>query len=302
MNMLSSQGPLHDPTARQRRLVLILAIQLPVLVWLVSSYVLATGVFGLSQLAALGVAAGLGYVVLLVELVLVLSPRHWATLTARLLLTVLMSALGALAVDVVIFRADIDARLREQKVTALQQEQAVELRGRQEPVEQATTAWQAALRAMDDEATGRGGGPRGCGEVCRHLKEQVSMRRDELDEARTALATAQAKAEQAVQALRASPDAAADAGLLHRWTALHGFVLEHPGTALVWAALFLAVMLIEAALVLAKLAGGRTLQEQLDQMRNEVRLEQARRQRAVLCEPHDLTRPQASERRGRALN
>ena len=255
------------PSTRRRRAAMVAAIQLPVLIWLACSYMLARRVFGLELVAALAIACGCAYVIGLVEMCVIRARAHWTMIAARLILTVNIAVLGGAAGDLVIFDGDIAGRVRAVAIS------------RQELVVARTKAdWDEALGRLDAELDGTGGSRhRGCGAICTQLQHQADVKRGDYLGARAAL-----------DALRAGDsDPQADlakqsVGLLGRLAALHDLLQANPLARVVWAMLALVVLIMESSVLLVKVAFGHTLEERLEVLREAVVMDTAQRQQRAL--------------------
>jgi hypothetical protein len=277
----SDQGVRPYHSTLRRRSALVAAIQLPVLIWMCCAYLLSSEVFNMRPLFGLTMAAGCGYVIYLIERVIIVTPMHWSIVLGRLLLTVLMSALGAAALDLVLFSGDIETRLRDRTVTVLRSEHTAETAKMELLIAQARADRDEALRRQNVEADGSDGSKtRGTGTIWAELKRQADKKQSEYELTQTSLIAVKARQESELP--DRADEAVRNAGLLSRLAALHGFMQDHPVTLLAWVALFIVVMIIESSVLLAKVACGQTLLERLETMREDVVYERARRQLKAL--------------------
>jgi Domain of unknown function (DUF4407) len=262
----------------QHRTATIASIQLPILLSAMCAYGLSSQLFGLGTLASLCSAATTGYAIYLVEKIVLAAPRSLGVMAARLVLTGLISALGACAFDLVIFEKDIGEELRRQAVAELAQRRQPAIDAKAAEVERMRLQWEEAQRKTNCEADGSCGSRRQqLGPIWRELKQQAEQKRQDHLTAERQLDELKAKVAGEIEALRQSPKVVRDAGVLNRLQALHAYISAHPAAQLGWWGLFLTVAILDASVLGTKLAFGRTAEDELEQLREQIALQQARR-------------------------
>jgi hypothetical protein len=281
-------NPGHDPdrglsafaSVRQRRTALFCALQLPVLVWAVSTFAIARHIFDLGVMGSLAAGAGVGYIVFVVERMIIATPKSAWMFFARLILTVVMALLGASALDVALFSKDIEVELRAGAETAYLDKRQPEITAHEQDVKFKKTAWEGALTAANNEAACKGGSKIcGVGPITRQLLAQAERMRKDYEDAEKALSTL--KAEVKLGSKNASEAAVRDAGILHRVTALKNFIGNNPPALAFWVAFLIVIVMLEASVLIAKYAGGEALDERVHRMREQRFLQMLERHASV---------------------
>ncbi|MFM7345690.1 MAG: DUF4407 domain-containing protein, partial [Tagaea sp.] len=243
------------------------ALQLPVIIWAVSSYAIARHIFDLGVMASLAAGAGIGYLVFVVERMIIATPKNAWMLFARLVLTLVMSLLGASALDIVLFKKDIEVRLRASAATAYLTKRQLEITAQETDVNNKRSAWQDALTVANNEAACRGSPRCGVGPITRQLLAQAERKRTDYEEAERALSTLRAEIEQGSNS--AGEAAPLNAGVLQRVTGLSDFIRDNPPALAFWIAFLILIVMLEASVLIAKYAGGEALDERVHRLREE---------------------------------
>lgn len=270
-------------SSRQRRTATICAVQLPIIIWALCGYALASQLFGLSLWPSLAVAAGCAYVIYLVERLVLSTARTNAMFLARFVLTLLMSALGACVFDLVVFEKDIKVELRAKEAAAYVQQMQPEIERKAAEVQAKEKAWNDALGKANCEADGScGSGKRSTGPIWRELKRQADEKREDYRAAAEGLEAfkLQVQADSGNKGERA----VAEAGVLKRLQALHEYINANKPALAWWVVLFLVIMLLEASVLLAKYAGGKSIEEKLHELREAMTLQRVERHAQMLRE------------------
>lgn len=260
----------HEPTLRRLRAFAI-AIHLPVLLWAVSSWAIASRVFGLPPAGATAVAALCSAFIYLVErLVLATPSNRWMDLL-RGVLGVVVACIGASLFDLVLFEKEIEQRLQQHSEQVLRERQAAQAAHLERDVAARRADWLAARHKAQCEADGSCSGQRGTGRVFQQAQRHADVLQQDYARAQAGLAALAQRHDQELAELQASRSAARDAGLLMRIQALHDFVLGDRLTLAGYALLFLLVLLIELMVVLVKLAyRDETIDDRLQRMREQL--------------------------------
>lgn len=262
----------HDPdhgfarfrSVRNRRTALRCAFQLPVIIWAVSTYALARQVFDLGVAGSLAAGAAMGYVVAVVETMLVATPRSAWLFVARLILTMVMSILGATSLDIALFEKDIATQIRASAEAVYVKKREPEITALQGKIAQKKTDWQNALNKANDEAQCRGSGRCGLGKIAAELLTQAGKKREDYEQAEQALHKLQADIKQG--GITASQNAPRNAGVLGRVTAFHDFVKDNPPAFWFWILLLTMLLFLESSVLIARYAGGESLAERIERL------------------------------------
>ena len=261
---------LHEST-RRRLKTFAIALHIPVVLWAVTGFVIASRVFHLGQLESAGVAAFCSGLIYLLERLVLATPKAWFVNLGRLLIGLVIAVLGASAVDLVIFEREIALQLRaagQARITAefdraLTQQQAV--------VSQKKTDWMAAQAAANCEADGTcGSRVRSVGPVYQKLAQQAQMLRQDYEHAQARLEALATQRQAELNAWRDSPKALEEAGLLSRVEALHHYTMNNTAALVAWLLFFFLVLAMELMVVFVKLVFGETVDDQLDRIREQL--------------------------------
>ncbi len=261
-----NHGLARFQSVRNRRIALRCAFQLPVIIWAVSTYALARQVFDVGVVGSLAASAAVGYVVAVVETMLVASPRSAWLFVARLILTLVMSILGATALDIALFEKDIAAQIRASAEAAYAKKREPEVTALLKQVEQKKTDWQKALDKANDEAQCRGSGSGRCGlgKIAAELLTQAGIKREDYQQAEQALQTLRAAIKQG--SITAGLAAPRNAGVLGRVTAFHDFVRDNPPAFWLWILLLTMLSFLESSVLIVRYVGGESLAERVERL------------------------------------
>jgi hypothetical protein len=263
-------GRLHDSSQRRMKAFAI-AIHIPVTLWALTGYVIASRVFnqepGISAAVAL-FCAGLIY---LVERLVLATPKVWFVNLGRFFIGVVISLLGATAVDLVIFEREVALQLKasgEARITAEFDRQLAE---QQQATGQKKADWLKVQDAANCEANGTcGSRVRSVGPVYRELARQATLLRRDYDAAQARLVALGEERTKAIAEWRDSPKALEEAGLLSRVEALHEYTVNNTAALVAWSLFFALVLFFELMVVFAKLVFGETVDDRLARIREDL--------------------------------
>ena len=266
----------HISTVR-RTTTFAIAIHLPVLLWALTGFVIASKIFHLSIMFAAGIAIACSGLIYLVERIVLATPKVWFVNVSRLLIGLVIAVLGASAVDLVIFDREIAEQLQRDGESRLLAEHDTQIQDQSKILAQKKDEWFKAQDAANCEANGTCGSKvRSVGPVYRELARQASLLRRDYTATRDQLAVLVDRKAQALAKWRAEPPSVDKAGLLARVQALHAYAMSNTAALLVWSLLFTLVLFIELMVVFSKLAFGDTVDDELDRLRELVSQQKAR--------------------------
>lgn len=266
----------HPSTVRRTKAFAI-AIHIPVLLWAVTGFVIASQIFHQSDVAAAGVAFMCAGLIYLVERLVLATPKAWFVNVSRVLIGLVISILGASTVDLVIFDREISEQLLLTGEATLLAEHDAILAVQANTVAQKKADWLKAQEAANCEANGTCGSKlRSVGPVYRELARQAELLRQEYMEAQAQLVIASQKKKQALAEWRAAPPPGDKAGLLARVQALHEYTTQNTAALVAWVLFFTLVLFFELMVVLSKLVFGDTVDDELDRIRERISQQKAR--------------------------
>jgi hypothetical protein len=277
----------YYPGSRRRIHMLGTAMLIPVVLWFVSTLLLVSEVMQKPWYIALLAAAIAAMLILMIERAIVMAPgKNNALLGFRLILGVLIASLGAMCIDEVVFKEDID-----QKVAVLNMEMADQaaraseaialpaLQQQEARVAQAYTHWQLALEEARREADGTGGSGRARVGRIAYMKQQHA---DKLEEhylrAQQQLESLQQQIRQEAGDVRtAIAGTAQPHGLLIRIRALFALIFEDGFVMFFYVLFTLFFFCLEFIVILLKMTAPPTTDEQLEVEAEALLLHRARR-------------------------
>ena len=265
------------PSTVARTKAFAIAIHIPVLLWAVTGYVIASQIFRLQPSHSVAVAAFCAGLIYMVERLVLAAPKAWYVNLSRVLLGVVISVLGASTVDLVIFDREISRQLTlagEARIEA-EHEKASDMQLR--AVAQKKADWLRTQEAANCEANGTCGSKlRSVGPVYRELARQAEVLRADYMAAQGQLQELAAQKARALAYWRSVPRAMDQAGLLARMEALHQYTLGNTVAFVAWLLFFALVLFLELMVVLSKLMFGDTVDDELDRIREHISQQRAR--------------------------
>jgi hypothetical protein len=266
---------LHESTLRRIRTFAI-AIHIPVAIWAVTSYLIASRIFELSNATSFLTAMFCSTLIYLVERIVLATPKAWYVMLGRLFIGVIISVLGASAFDLIVFEREIASQLRDAGATKIAREQGSAVERQDRLVAQKKADWHAAMEKANCEANGTcGSRVRSIGPVYRQLARQAETLRSDFLAAQTALRDMQEQHAAALVQWRQSNQALDEAGLLERVEALHQFISRNQTAFAAWVLLFSLVLAFELMVVLAKWVFSDTVDDYLVGVREQLSRQQA---------------------------
>lgn len=275
----------HTSTVRRTK-AFALAIHIPVLLWAVTGFVIASRIFHHSVAAATGVAFLCAGLIYLVERLVLATPKVWFVNVSRVFIGLVISILGATTVDLVIFEREISEQLLRSGEATLLAEHDAHLATKTLAVVQKKADWLEIQKAANCEANGTCGSKlRNVGPVYRELARQAEHLRQEYMAAQTQLATSTQNKSQSLAQWREAPSTGDKAGLLARVQALHEYTTHNTAALVAWVLFFTLVLFFELMVILCKLVFGDTVDDELDRIREQISLQKARDYVEALTSP-----------------
>jgi hypothetical protein len=261
---------LHDST-RRRLKTFAIALHIPVTLWAVTGFVIASRVFHMGTLESAGIAALCAGLIFLLERLVLATPKAWFVNIGRLFIGVVISVLGASAVDLVIFEREVALQLRAAGQARITAEYDKALIQQQAVVNQKKADWMSAQAAANCEADGTcGSRVRSVGPVYQKLAQQAQLLRADYEASHTRLEALATERQAALTAWKDSPKALEEAGLLSRVEALHHYTMNNTAALVAWLLFFFLVLVMELMVVFVKLVFGETVDDRLDRIREEL--------------------------------
>ena len=275
----------HISTIRRTEAFAI-AIHIPVLVWAVTGYLIANGVFGLSASTSAVIAFGCASLVYLVERLVLATPKSPLMTVGRLMIGIVIALLGATAVDLVIFEREIEKQLIVSKRLEIESEHQNRVIAQAELTEQRRLDWQRAQEKASCEANGTCGSRiRSTGPVYRELARHADFLQAEYVVAGAQLTLLRSTKDRALEAFDAAPPSSMDSGLLTRVKALHDYTTNNLIAFVAWFLFLLLVLFLELTVVFCKIVFGETVDDEIEKIRENISQEKARGYRDAVVNP-----------------
>lgn len=261
------------PSTVKRIKAYALAIHIPVLMWAVTGFVIASQIFQMDDVASSVVAFFSAGLIYLVERLVLATPKAWFVNLARVLIGLVIAVLGASTVDLVIFDREVTQQLIQTGEARLRAEHAQLTETQTQLVAQKKTDWDQAQEAANCEANGTCGSKmRSVGPVYRELARQADVLRKDYLAAQAQLTQLKSQHAQAIEQFRSAPQVVEKAGLLARIEALHQYTSSNTAAFVAWCMFFALVLFFELMVVLSKLVFGETVDDELDRIREHLSL------------------------------
>jgi hypothetical protein len=276
---------LHASTVKRTKAFAI-AIHIPVMLWAVTGYVIASKIFGLEPWVAAAISLFCSGLIYMVERVVLATPKIWYVNVSRVVIGLVISALGASTVDLVIFDREVAQQLREVGETQIRATHDTALENQNMVVSQKKADWIKAQDAANCEANGTCGSMvRSVGPVYKELARQAETMKSQYMEAQSQLGVLNSQKDQAIGKWREVGDVGNRTGLLTRIEALHQYTSNNTAAFIAWVLFFVLVLFFELMVVLSKLVFGETVDDELDQIREQISQQKARAYMEAVTSP-----------------
>ena len=280
----------HDST-RRRLMAFAIALHIPVALWGVTSYLIATRILEVAPAGAWAIAVGCSILIYLVERLVLVSPKSALVSVTRLVIGAMVAVLGAVTFDLILFEREVHQQLNREAQERVVADYAARLQAKTIDVQQRKKDWLEGQRAAECEANGTcGSRMRNVGPVYRELARQVERLRRDYEASLVALSDLDTARERSLQALTHSNAATNQAGLLARIEALQRYVEGNLTARLTWMLLFALVLCFELTVVFVKFVFPETVDDVIERVRESVRTHQATTYEEALKSPLAATR------------
>jgi hypothetical protein len=248
-----------------------IAIHIPVALWALTGYLIASQIFNFDPVRAAGVAAICALLIYLVERLVLATPKTWYVNLGRILIGFVIALLGASAVDLVIFNREVSLQLQEAGETKIKAEFDKAIATQQVAANQSKIDWFNAQEAANCEANGTCGSKiRNVGPVYRELSRHAEFLRKQYIAAQAKLDHLAMKKTDALEDWRSTSRATDQAGLLARIEALHHYTTNNCVALATWLLFFSLVLFFELMVVLVKLVFDETVDDKIEGIREQL--------------------------------
>ena len=248
----------ETPNSRKKISVMATILFIPVALWFVNGYFLVEEILGGSFSGAILAGTIMALLIFLIERAIVMSVNNRWMAAFRILLGFIIASLGAIVLDEIVFKEDIEQQIVEIKMDTQIVQQAktdslysAELNRLQNEVDNKSKSWQIALADVQKEADGTGGsGSRGIGPVTQ-LKISIAQSKEQSYLAAFAsLTTLQSKIDRQKANDQVMVDSSMkNSALLNRIKALFQLVKSDPYMLVIYTLFTLGILFLEFMVV-----------------------------------------------------
>jgi hypothetical protein len=269
----------YQPASKRKIALYANCIMVPVILWFINSYLLVKEVMGGSLLAALTTGFIAAILVFIIERSVVMSNGSKSIATFRVLLGLIIACLGSLSMDEIVFKNDIDQKMSEYKLENIQKAKSdvavdfkLKIDNQQSIVNQTYADWQKALYEAMGEADGtKGSGKANVGPITKmkfviaaQLESVYNKESQALANLKSSETDGLSKAEEkAISGFTAN-------ALLIRIRAMFDLIAEDSFMLVAYILFTLLLFLVEFLVVIIKMCSKKSIDEELEKMRDEI--------------------------------
>lgn len=269
----------ETPESRKKISMYGMIIFLPVMLWLIQGYLIVSCIMKGSALTAILTSLTAGLTVFVIERAIVMSNGGKLIFVTRILLGTLIALIGALTVDEVLFKNDIDRQLEENKRKYVTEEVKkwedanIEIINKQSVITGSKdSARKDALQIYLDEINGTGGtGRRGVDIVAKEKMRIYTEKNSEYESEKIKLDTLKGRFEKDKNEFTGNLLNSSDDGLLlHRIQAMFDLIIKNR-TMMMFCLIFtLVFLIIELLVVILKMFSSKTNYERMNEMKESI--------------------------------
>ena len=252
-----------------------IAIHIPVLLWALTGYVIASTIFNLGNTSSIFVAAFCSLLIYMIERIVLATPKKWYVNVVRLLIGIVIAILGASTVDLVIFDKEVTYQLRKAEELRIGSDYEKQIADQSQVALAKKVDWLKAQESANCEANGQcGSHSKNIGPIYKALKNHANLLERDYSKAQVNLEILHQ--EKASKLDAAHNNIISESGLLARIEALHQYTMENKAALIGWCLFFALILFFELMVVLAKLVFGETVDDQIQIIREQLSNHKAR--------------------------
>ncbi len=267
------------PKSRQKVALMATTLMLPVLMWIINGYLLSRQVLNASFAQAIIVSIFCGVFIYLVERVILMSATGSAMTRLRITMGIAVAFLGALAMDEVVFKTDIDQQIgknrnafadkkAKEKDSEVSNQYQLDLK--QKDLNKTKEEFNEAEKKATDEMDGKGSGRKGLGKIAMKKLELAQERKQGFSAAYSEYENLLKQKAIVVEAERKKAKAEYKDGLIVRIAALFQLVTSEWIMFFAYLAFTVIMFCIEFIVVLVKMRTPETNYERRLKMIEEI--------------------------------
>lgn len=251
----------ETPYSKMKVNKLATAMLIPISLWVIQGYLLATVVLMNSWEIGLLTALVCGTLVFLLEKLIVQGGKNPFSIGFRVIIALLLASIGAIALDEIIFEKDINTKVEEYKITYItdagniaKREHAKEIEALEKEKVLYTRLWNKALKKAEEEADGKGGsGASGVGAITKLKLNNAANLKAQLDAVESRLFVKRSGELKSVAKAKSEANDAFKPGLIIKVKALFELIGEDLFVRIAWIGLTVLLLCMELMVVIVKL-------------------------------------------------
>ena len=173
------------PASKKKVIMLVSALSIPVFMWFINVFLLASQTLQQSWIASLIAAILAAFLIFSIERNIIMANGSKIIMWIRIILGILIASLGSIAFDEVLFKNDIDQQMEftknalvKQKVSEISNTYNAQLAKNDERVKQLYGDWMVALENASGESDGtKGSGIKGVSQIAK-LKMTIAQQKE----------------------------------------------------------------------------------------------------------------------------
>jgi hypothetical protein len=246
-----------------------IAIHIPVLLWALTGYVIASTIFELATLPSIALATFCSLLIYMIERIVLATPKKWHVNVMRLLIGIVIAILGASTIDLVIFDKEVSYQLKKSEEQRISNDYENQMAKQSQALLIKKTDWLKAQAAANCEANGQcGSKTKSLGPIYKALKDQTNVLQQDYAKAQSELDNL--RRDKSLKLDDAHKNIISESGLLARIEALHQYTQKNRAALVGWGLFFSLILFFELMVVLAKLVFGETVDDRIEKMREEL--------------------------------
>lgn len=246
-----------------------IAIHIPVLLWALTGYVIASTIFALDTIPSSVVAVFCSLLIYLIERIVIATPKKWYVNVLRLLIGIVIAVLGASTVDLVIFDKEVSYQLKKTEEVRINNDYDKQINHQTQTLLTKKADWLKAQSAANCEANGEcGSKTKQLGPIYKALKSHADLLQADYAKSQSELETLKKDKEHKLDS--SQKNIIGESGLLARIEALHKYTMENKAALVGWSLFFALILFFELIVVLAKLVFGETVDDRIEKAREEL--------------------------------
>ena len=242
------------------------AIMIPVILWAITGYVIASEIFNIASYGSLAIGALCAIFIYMIERIILVTPKSWKINIIRTSIGLIIAILGSTTFDLVIFDKEIKTQLIQDEKSRLSDDFAEEQARYVNQLAHKKVDWVVAQERANCEANGTcGSKKRSTGPIYRELSNQADLLRQDYLSMQSKLDQINSEKEQKISNMPTV--SVKQAGILTRIEALHDFISHNRFALISYALFFCLILFFELMVVITKIAFKETVDDQLNTMK-----------------------------------